>query len=362
MADTVSSPFTLRDIIKHVAPTLIALCLFIPFHPSLNNKIKSETLVFCAIILGYLLEHPVMFLADLVFKILSPVLQPFLKLLSMFFPNLPNQSTKKLAQKRDWLTKNWDYNKLFYSMTQEEREYIYLTGSYAEFYKLTSLYLIVYIILITSKFINYIYINYNNPDILNIVKVATNMSIPMIGGWETPFWSIFMLVFISFISSYINFINEYGVLFLENGQYVEFAKRYHREKGNIAKSIWGIAKKRDEPLSNIWLELYTKSENTDDESGFAFLGKTASDETGNFQFENMFSKCVGKEIRITLVNDGKNLDRIFFVNEKEIPFFETDFDPIIVKELPSSNNIYNSTNRNNTTNTVEKIPSKTNSN
>lgn len=359
MADTVSSPFTLRDIIKHVAPTLIALCLFIPFHPSLNNKIKSEALVFCAIILGYLLEHPVTFLADLVFKILSPVSELFLKLLSRFSPNLPQSEYKKLTHKRAWLTKNWDYNKLFYSMTQEEREYIYLTGSYTEFYRITSLYLIVYIILIIGRFTSYIYANYNSPD---IIEAAINMPIPMIGGWETPFWSIFTLVFISLISSYINFIDEYGILFLENGQYVEFAKRYHKEKGNIAKSIWGIAKKQDTPLPNILLQLYIKRENPGKDPDLAFLGETRSDEIGNFQFENMFSKCVGKEITIRLVNDDNNLNYTSLVKETEIPFFEIDFDLIIVKELSSSNNIYNSATLNNATNTAEKIPSKTSSN
>ena len=64
MADAAPLSFTLRDVFQKVFPTVIALCLFIPFVRALKEPPGIEEIIFAGVVLSYLIAPPMRKVAD----------------------------------------------------------------------------------------------------------------------------------------------------------------------------------------------------------------------------------------------------------------------------------------------------------
>jgi len=168
------------------------------------------------------------------------------------------------------------------------------------------------------------------------LRQSLNMLISMIGDWQVPMWVALIFAVLALVSCSINFFREYKSLFLEEGQYVKFAEKYHTKDGNIAKSIWGVVKRQNKALEKATVELHkTQEQNPNNQTQHKCLGTITSDEEGHFQFKDTFSECLGSDIKIRVIVDKKIKDFDFSIDEKKIPFFEIDLDKIaLVQNIP----------------------------
>lgn len=109
-----TSGFLYRDILKHVLPTLLLFLLIFPiFYEGINYTVLSSFAVVISITLGEL------------FNRLSTKLNKFIF----------SERAKEIGEVNTWMNKNWNYRKVFYYLDKDERDYLYLTGAYIEFFK-----------------------------------------------------------------------------------------------------------------------------------------------------------------------------------------------------------------------------------
>ncbi|TNJ34210.1 hypothetical protein FGF66_12340, partial [Chlorobaculum thiosulfatiphilum] len=119
-----TSGFLYRDILKYVLPTLLFLILIVPL---LNGSINYEILI------------PFGIITSLLF---GPLLSEISTLLFKLFPKV-----KKLISVSEWMNSNWDYGKMFYSLSKDERDYLYLTAAYIDFFKNSGLVIFIFMVL-----------------------------------------------------------------------------------------------------------------------------------------------------------------------------------------------------------------------
>ena len=302
MAEAAPSPLTFRDFLYYTLPTAIAICLFAPLYNPLRDKISIESLILSAVILGYLISTPMIELVSKLYRKL-PVIKSYMA---------------DYKDKAEWSAKNWNYDRLFYLLTNEEREYIYLTRSYSDFYRLVSFYLLLYSI------INLYILGKAAWD----VGREMNKLLPAIIGATTPLpqdailptWLLFIASTILSYYALREFFNEYSILFHEGGQYVNFAETYQTksEGGNIAVSIWGKVHHDNDALEGVEVELIGK----DDKS----LGKVLTNIDGYFQFPNKYAECKNVDCKLKF-RSGDQEYTLSGVKPEEhkVPYYEVNF-------------------------------------
>ena len=303
MAAISPPPLSLRDFIQHIFPTVIAICLFIPFYAPINKIISTEGLIVAAAILGYIISSPVLKLVGFAVR---------------YIP-LIGKKLREYKTEGEWHDKNWDYDRLFYLLSNDDREYIYLTGSYAEFYRLAGFYLLIYALVNVIHLLKAL--SYCPPSLL--IPKALTVTTPMLGNWQA---NTLLLIAVSLTLSYYafkDFLLEYGILFLSKGQYVSMAEKYHREKGGVAVSLWGKVHHRGKPVDAAQVELLG-SKNTS-------LGKVKTTLEGNFQFPGLYTQCLGIRCKLRITAGAKSHEIAITPVDKVAPYFEIEFPHAIGK-------------------------------
>jgi hypothetical protein len=290
VAQPLTPPLSLRDFFQRIFPTIIAVSLFAPLYAPLRNVISLEGLIFSAFLLGYLIESPIS------------------RIISLIYDKLP--SAKAYSKRMRWFGKNWDYSKLFYSLTNEEREYLYLTASYAHFYKSVSFYLLVYFGCNLFLLLKRVPLAGSVADLPSCLISTTT---PILKEWEAPTFLLLITSAILCYSTFKDYLLEYEVLFLDEGAYVTMAEKYHRENGNIARNIWGRVLHNGQAVDAAKVSLLKNAEE---------IADVTANEDGYFQFDGKFAECVGSPCKLKVRVNGQELETSFSLKDKQVPYFQ----------------------------------------
>jgi hypothetical protein len=269
--------FLFRDFIQCILPTLIALCLFLPFWP--EQDISLEGVVFGGALLSYL-----------TYAVISEWVPAILG-----WRWMPIISSKIKAQdlRQEWMEDNWDFGRLWFNLDKEERDYLLLLQSYKDFYQITGFYLLIYFIV---NLILYLLpaIPYDLGE-----KICQAQLWDRLRAVQTPIWGIesvptliicpisLLLVFYSLRSSLT--YNE--MLFSPRGIQDCLAQKYQKKERIFARSIWGRVfevpnKDGDKAKSLPHVKVMLYSDNTAEA-----IGETESDPQGYFQFKGAYTRC-----------------------------------------------------------------------
>lgn len=304
MAFVQASPFTFRDFLQAILPGLIGASLFAPY----TKAQSTEELLIGVGLFSYVIYTPISELAARSFGLIL------------------STKMKKLNANREWHARNWNYDRLFYHASNEDREYLYLTGAYVEFYRITAFYFLIYIAVqivhlapalrLLSPFYPMIYDLSFEERANRFVGPQT----PILGGWNIPTVAALTASFVILWFLLADFLNEYRLLF--EHQYVEMARRYHAEKGDVARSIWGVVSCDEEgnkPLQGVGIELKDKAGQT--------IRKATTNSEGRFQFADLFQ----------YTRTSQSLVKTQFGTQVDIPIDEKWTPPVrIVEKAPEA--------------------------
>jgi hypothetical protein len=288
--------FVFRDVIKYILPTLLALVLFAPLA---TDAVSLDHLLFASILIGYV--------ASL--------------LVGNYYLELP-LIRKHKARVDEQIEKNnarWNYTALTTILDKDERDALYLTDSYAALYLLFSAYFLAYAVTVTVM---------TSHDIWSW-SPTTNKADLSLKSWCLFLWGIgtktfvgskvpsLILILIGFLFSrtaWWAYLLEYKVLHLH--VYPALAKRFHSDGQVIAQAIWGRIRQGGEPLKSEEIQMVDRSNQV--------LATTTTDDTGDFIFENMYSKYLHSYLYIRFTGHPGLPPRQIYVAKAQIPEFNID--------------------------------------
>jgi hypothetical protein len=289
-----SSPLTFRDSIRHLLPTAAAVSLFVPLWS--DDKLEVGSLVFACVLLGYVITTP---------------LTKFLGWLYRFTP-----AVRALGDRRQWIAANWDFGELFLNrLSQEEKEYTYLTGAYLDFYRQLAFYLLIYTS--TNVFIlaQAIITDQNHAGPWQTILSATT---PVVGGSRISTTLLIIVSAVVGVYCFWDFMNEYVSLFLEGGIYTKFAEKSQKKEGGLAISVWGVAQHQKKGAPGLAIELK-------DSAGKSLRSAKSSVE-GLFQFEEQFKVISAAGGTVSTSFNGATIAETLSAGANSIPS--------VVLELP----------------------------
>ena len=299
-----SSPLTFRDSVRHLLPTAAAIALFAPFVS--EEKLDVGGLVFASVILGYVITTP---------------LTTFLGWLYRFTP-----TPKAAGARRQWINSNWNFDVLFYErLSQEEREYAYLTGSYVDFYRQLAFYLLLYAAVNLMVLAHAISVDANHAGAWQTILCTTT---PLAGGFKLS--TAFLIIVSVLLGGYCfwDFLNEYAILFLEEGTYVRFAEKSQKEKGGLTENVWGMAQHNGKGAPAVPVELL--------DSGGKALEAVHTDSNGLFQFRDRFQAIAAQGGKVQARYAGQIFETPLIAGANTVPFAAIDlpdFDPQTSRKL-----------------------------
>lgn len=269
MALVQAAPFTFRDFMQQILPGLIAAGLFVPY----TGTEQTEATFIGAALLSYVIYTPVSKAAN-VFKVL-----PFLR-----------KKIRKLDADRVWMGANWNYDRLFYVVTNEEREYLYLTGAYMQFYKLSAFYFFLYAL---TQLFALGRALWGQPS-ASWMTIALAQTTPILGGKVLPLLPVLGASCVIFWYLVQDYLNEYYILIFQ--QYPEFARKYHMREGGIVESVWGtVSREEGSPVVGATVVL---------ESGGGRQERSRTDAEGRFQFQGVYAACTAGPSAVLVQTDG----------------------------------------------------------
>jgi hypothetical protein len=263
-----------RDIVQYVFPTIIAITLFLPFFGA--HTVSVEGLVFGAILLGYVFS-------SLIGKLVG---------ISYDYIPIIRKCIRKRQRIAEWMDSNWDYATVFYSLTHEDREYLYLTAAYKDFYYVTSFYLLAYSLL------NAVLLVVSVCGASQPSTMVFGTYTPILGERQIPTVAAMLLSFAGFVFLFKDHLIEYQILFYPDGQHDHFARQCYKKNPGIARSLWG--KVTDNGQAGAAVEVILQ------DSDGKVIGRVTTDELGLFHFKHSFDRCIRGGCRLQLKQVGQD--------------------------------------------------------
>ncbi len=274
-----TSSFLYRDVIKYIIPTLLFLILATSLVP---EEIDLPPLITFGIIISLLFGAFISTISNWFFRL---------------FPDV-----RRVISIAQWMNSNWDYRKMFYYIHKEERDYLYLTGAYIEFFKNSACILVVFALTWFGKMLWDTHLQWD--DLLR-------HSILLAGSIKLNTLVIITLCIVLFFILKKALIFETKILLFPNGQYDIFSEKIQRrEKEIIARSIYGKIGDR----KGVEIELY---------SGNTLLSSCTSLDFGYWSvpLKKEFLN-IPLEIRTTL--DSKKIRQNILVKNYNKPYIEIE--------------------------------------
>ena len=274
-----TSSFLYRDVIKYIIPTLLFLILATSLVP---EEIDLPPLITFGIIISLLFGAFISTISNYFFRL---------------FPDV-----RRVISIAQWMNSNWDYRKMFYYIHKEERDYLYLTGAYIEFFKNSACILVVFALTWFGKMLWDTHLQWDN---------LLRHSILLAGSIKLNTLIIITLCIVLFFILKKALIFETKILMFPNGQYDIFSEKIQRrEKEIIARSIYGRIGDR----KGVEIELY---------SGDTLLSSCKSREFGYWSvpLKKEFMN-IPLEIRAKL--DSKNIKQNILVKHYNKPYIEIE--------------------------------------
>ncbi len=280
MADVSTSPFTFRDFIQLIFPTMVALAMFVPFDGALAGKLSVTGLVFAAIVLGYLMSSLVTAIANWVTARIP------------FFGRRLDERKRQSA----WLTDNWDLAALHSYLTKDENDFIDLLSSLWIFYRITAFYLLAYA---TVNVVRVALAVHHRPGWLAAARpggwttaweVARTLDTPMLGNWSLPTLVAIGVSLPLMGLALRDCLQEYERVFLEGGLYDQYAAKYQRKERTIARRVWGQVLDGGRPLGDATVRVLRYG---------AEIVRASSDQSGRFFFNRPPDELEGYLVEAT---------------------------------------------------------------
>jgi hypothetical protein len=296
------SAFLTRDFIEYVFPATVATCLFLPF--SRDGSIGLEILVGGSVLVSYILGS--------IRDTLSGIswIDGSLINLHLHPPASRERKESESEDENSWQAGNWDYDLLFYSLSKDDREYIYLTAAYRNMSYALSLYLLLYGIVNLFWLGGCLLIK---GWIFELAWSDLALRTPILGGKSAPAILLLLLSYLALNSLYSWYIKESESLFGDFGMYNQFARRVQRETGNLATSVWGRVLRGEVPIERAIVELIVDGQSH---------GRERTDEKGRFQFKGAYRTCLGRQCRFQVYARGLRREIEIQVASKEVPEFD----------------------------------------
>ncbi len=292
--DLGTSVFLFRDFLEYILPTIIGALLFVPAFAPPGKSPAIEVILLVSVALGYVISSPVGGLAKTLhggMKRVSPRLAAF-------------------YAEDQFASQCWDYDALWVCLETEGREYLYLTSSYMQFYRVTGLYLGLYALL------NFGRLAVSAAQGVPLMTVRTTT----IGNWSAPalMLGLVSLVLAGYMMS--DATTEFRELFARQGYYPLFARRLHTREGNIASAVWGRVVSRvdgeEVPLPSVEVALSGGNDGEDEPR----MTETGAD--GTFLFAGAFAECVGDTCRVSTEVDDIRWSEEMELTPTTVPEFK----------------------------------------
>jgi|GEM_PF-3457049 len=283
-----TSGFLYRDILKYVLPVAIMLLLFIPF---INSDFEVNSIGLIAIVLsfvlGCLIEH----------------ISTYIKYIFL--------SIKKTSEIGNWMSENWNYDKVFYYLDKDERDYLYLTAAYIVFCRNVIFILLTYSITIVIHII----VNCQFD-----IKSIFLYEIPFINDSTLNSWLIMILCCSIIYVLVKSLISEIEYLYYPNGQYDFFAeKTQKKENCLLVKNIYGFV-----IINKVkWMEL---NKNVEVEILFKnkFIGRIKINEYMYWNFP-LSKENLNKKLTINFYNNSFLLKSLeYIIKDLNKPYIEIE--------------------------------------
>lgn len=295
-----------RDVIRHVTPTLIAVAFLQPFTSSSMAIINVEALVTVALLSGFFVTA----LAGQAVEVgvISSVMS---KLYLTQKGDEPNSEV--VGNAHEWWSANWDYDRLFFSLDKDDREYTYLTYAYRDCFELISFFFFLYCIINTLLLVgrSIVDLNYNVFEVSELFTIRTSL---LYGSAPTVLVILVAYLFFNSMTSWTR--AEERALIWDGGIYPEFAARQQRKEGGLARGIWGWVRCSDKLLPGARVHLLCNG---------AEIGVQTSNSEGRFQFPINIQEILGKTCSLNV--EGYEPGRSFTLDEKSVPEYSLDVKP-----------------------------------
>lgn len=277
MAAIGTAALTFRDLLQNALPTVIGVLLLVP------RTDADELVIVAAVIFGY-------FLAPIAELVVARIYKhtPFLR-----------KRIRALDNERARIAARWNYKRLFYYLDKDEREYLYQTAAYANFFRTTSFVFLLYILAIAVTAVE---ISNGRP----VFHAAMPIRV-IVDQAAAPAWLAILGAAVIWLSAVREYLREYKILFQD--QYDEFARRYQLEKGDIARSVWGSVSNADGSAAACVCVTLTLD---------GFHEKATTDAGGHFIFEDVLQR-LGKGTATVAVAESAAACSTIEVNAKVVP-------------------------------------------
>lgn len=302
MAAPTPSGFVYGDFLERVLPVLLAAFLFTPYVAAALVTEHADVVFFAAIIIGYVFHGT------------------FTLLAKWWLERTPFRSRRQKKEfdqvdgDRAWLGKNWDLARMSYLVDKDDREYLYQTASWAEFYRHVAFFLQAYLVLNLIVFVASVGVILVGSDSVTAAASAVlTIPTPLVGGQTVPAVIAIPIVWVLSFHNFDAFVLQYRLLFAEGLQHDIVSQRLHSEGAALAKSIWGRGTDPNKPIAGATVVLRIEGQNK---------YETTTDTHGRFQFVDVFRECVGHFCEIELSANGVRLRRSFRLAEATVPCFD----------------------------------------
>ena len=303
-----------RDFLQYILPTIVGVSLFVPLLTKPGTSLDIENLILLAFVGGYVIFTPIATLAEKVQGWLSP----------------NRAQVRKLRQTRIWWAKNWDYDQLWAALDKDEREYLYATASYIHFFRISSLYLLIYTLANLILIGQALGARATPADLRSVLSSIWQVQTSMLGNWQAPSWIMTLVALALCLYQHSNALVEFEILFGAEGFYVKFSEKYQRKNGGIASGVWGWLQPQDSklPLSGVKLLLL-------DETG-SKVATAVSGGDGEFQFEQIFKAFLGKTFTVQVEDHNWSGQAQLKLGENSVPSVRLFANPNPVKSPAAS--------------------------
>ena len=272
-----TSGFLYRDILKYVIPTLLLLLLIVPlFESSIDYKVLIPFGIIISLIIGPLLA----------------------KLSTFFYKIFPK--VREVISISNWMNSNWNYRKMFYNISKDDRDYLYLTGAYVEFFKNSGLVIFIYMVVTIILMIVEVKGNYSNY-LTHSTIVLSSLEV------NTFFILIICIILINTLKAALIF--ETKILLFPDGQFEIFAEKVQRENNElIARKIYGKIDK----LQGIEVNLYHQNK---------LVSTCSTNQYGYWNFD-LNDEYLDSKLKIIIVHHSQPIEREIEICLRCKPYFD----------------------------------------
>ena len=229
-----------------------------------------------------------------------------------------------------WVIANWDFSQLTLSMTKDEEDRVELIGNYALFSKVLSLYLLLYLaanlLWLAAAFRlapprSWASLLTSWENWARIFGKVVYLMTPVTGGWQVSTVLVLVVVPLSVALTLRDYSAKLDSMFLDGGFYDVIAGKYHREKGGLARRVWGCVTGEQNELvagAEVTLTKVPGFRSSAPDGDVTFKAEIRPD--GSFHFEREFKEFLTASWKMSVQADTyEPLHKVIRFDKQSVP-------------------------------------------